>query len=242
MKRRNKCPLCGSSAWGYFHSPREGETFFRCKACGLVYQRLVASRSEQALWYNQAWRAPSEAVEQQNRNYAQKYLKPKVNGMQLLEIGSNSGAMLEELRGFGYQVLGVEPAADLAALRPDLPVVVGFFETAPELEGRLFDVIVSFHVLEHVEFPVRFAKLVRRRLKPGGIWFNFMPNLDTWLEERDGVVKFRERWIHAETKHVGEHVQFFNAGTAQLLSRIAGFDMFKAGFQGDDLWFYAAVN
>lgn len=232
MIRRDKCPLCDSAAMRFYSSPR-GETFVQCQACGLVYQRRVASKAAQRQWYNQEWRAPSEAVERQNRGYAQRFLRPKVPGMTLLEIGSNSGAMLAELRGLGYRVLGVEPAGELASLRPDLPVVIGFFENAKELKGRMFDVIVSFHVLEHVEHPVRFARLVRSKLNPGGLWFNYMPNLDTW--------RLGKPWIHVQTKHLGEHVQFFNASTAKLLCQRVGFDIFQPGAQGDDLYFYAGV-
>ena len=240
MKHRKACPVCDNTARRFYAAPRDGETFYQCQVCGMIYQTLVASHQEQRLWYNHEHR-PSEAVEEQNRRYAHLFLEPQAKGVRLLEIGSNTGAMLDEYRSMGFEVLGVEPSEELAAVRPDLPVIIGFFETAPELDGRLFDVVISFHVLEHVESPVRFAKKVRRHLRQSGLWLNYMPNVETWKPANLQTWEKGQPWIHVETKHLHEHINLFSKDTAFLLCCRAGFGVFRPGFRGDDLLFYAGV-
>ncbi len=57
-----------------------------------------------------------------------------------------------------------------------LPVVVAPFEEA-DFGGKMFDAIVSAHVIEHVFQPVAVLSRARELLKPGGVLFLETPNI-----------------------------------------------------------------
>jgi SAM-dependent methyltransferase len=57
------------------------------------------------------------------------------------------------------------------------------FET--ESEGELFDLVISFEVIEHVEDAQAFAKYIATKLTPGGIAFMSTPNGAFSMKRRD---------------------------------------------------------
>ncbi len=89
-------------------------------------------------------------------------------GPRLLEVGSAYGLFLCAARDRGWDVHGVELAADCvdASRRDGLDVVRGDFNAA-ELEGP-FDVIAMFDVIEHLRDPVACLARARELLTPGG--------------------------------------------------------------------------
>src|SRR4051812_15975319 len=75
------------------------------------------------------------------------------SGRRILEIGSGRGTMLATLRQRGLHVVGIEPAAALAAdarrLHGALPLA-RMSGTALGFGDGLFDLVLSFDVLEHI--------------------------------------------------------------------------------------------
>jgi SAM-dependent methyltransferase len=96
-------------------------------------------------------------------------------GDSVIEIASNDGYLLQHFAGSGIQVLGVEPAANVARVAEarGIPTVNRFFgvETTRDLirshaRPRL---IVANNVLAHVPRPHDFVEGVRLLLAPGGL-------------------------------------------------------------------------
>jgi len=85
---------------------------------------------------------------------------PDLKPGRLLEIGCASGAFLQQMRGCGWQVEGIEmssTAAD-AARAHGHAVYAGAVENAPD-PARPYDLIVGWMVLEHLHDP---AAVLRR--------------------------------------------------------------------------------
>ncbi len=93
---------------------------------------------------------------------------------QVVEIASNDGYLLQYFQGAGIPVLGVEPAANVAAIASGrgIPNLVRFFgiETARELaaEGRQADLLIGNNVLAHVPDINDFVAGLAIALKPQG--------------------------------------------------------------------------
>ena len=103
-----------------------------------------------------------------------------VRGMRLLEIGSGSGYTLAALAEHGLICTGVEPdeeEAEKSAARvpPSARVIASAYQDAP-LEPP-YDVVVSFHVLEHLHDPVGALRDWREMLTPRGALVIEVPNL-----------------------------------------------------------------
>ncbi len=72
-----------------------------------------------------------------------------------------------------------ESTAERARATTGADVFVGDVVAAPFLRES-FDVITCFDVLEHVYSPREFLAKVLEWLKPGGIFYAMMPNIDSW--------------------------------------------------------------
>ena len=89
-------------------------------------------------------------------------------GSRVLEIACNDGSLLDRLRDDGFQVCGVDPAANLTAVATSKghDVRTGFFpETRPE---GMFDAIVAMNVCAHTPEPRALMQGVKDMLAPDG--------------------------------------------------------------------------
>lgn len=99
-------------------------------------------------------------------------------GLSLLDVGSGGGIAAEALATRGFQVLGIDAAAETIhaarahAGRRGLPVAyrVATAETMLE-EGHRFSVVTALEVIEHVPDPDAFLNVLGRLLEPGGVLF-----------------------------------------------------------------------
>jgi SAM-dependent methyltransferase len=96
-------------------------------------------------------------------------------GARLVEIASNDGYLLQFAKRRGLEVLGVEPAANVAPVAEEkgIPTVVAFFGRALAerlvAEGHRADAIVGNNVLAHVPDPNDFVAGVAALLKRDGV-------------------------------------------------------------------------
>jgi 2-polyprenyl-3-methyl-5-hydroxy-6-metoxy-1,4-benzoquinol methylase len=125
----------------------------------------------------------------------------------LLEIGCARGDFLRAARKC-FDASGVEPNAELAAASSQIaPVYQDIIERTPWSD---FDVIASFHVIEHVDSPRSFIQAAAERLTPGGLMVIETPNIDSLPYK---VLKANWR------QFIPEHYSFFDPKTiARLLS------------------------
>jgi len=125
----------------------------------------------------------------------------------LLEAGCARGDFLK-VASEHFRVWGVEPNPELAGTASRVaPVHQDIIERTPWSD---FDVIASFHVIEHVDSPRSFIRAAADRLKPGGLLVLETPNIDS--------LPFKiltSRW----RQFIPEHYFFFDPKTiARLLS------------------------
>jgi SAM-dependent methyltransferase len=148
--------------------------WFECDACGHLSSNLAVSiggRAERIL--DEAARL--RALERLRRsNFARVLDALDVVSMprrsRLLDVGCGHGWFLDAAVLRGYDAVGVEPDADLAALARarNHRVIDGFFPTALIPDDR-FDVVTFHDVFEHMDAPRLVVSEVFNRLNPGGI-------------------------------------------------------------------------
>jgi SAM-dependent methyltransferase len=141
-------------------------------------------------------------------------------GGRLLEVGCASGEFLEIAAAEGYEVEGLEPDPGTSAgarERAGLPVRTGTLEDAAYAPGS-FDVVVLWHVLEHLDSPRRAIEEARRILRPGGVLGVETPAIDTlWFRV------LRSRWRQL----IPDHYFFFGRETLTRLIESEGFQLLE---------------
>ena len=124
----------------------------------------------------------------------------------LLYVGSGTGEVLMVARERGWQTQGVEPertAAEMARGR-GLEVKVALLEQSG-LPERSFDVVSSFHVLEHQPDSLSFLRTMSRWARPGGLVAIEVPNWASVQRRR-----LREHWSGLRPR---EHLVHFTPDT-----------------------------
>lgn len=190
------CDFCGGSEFfPFWQRMRHGldlNTVF-CRNCGLCMTNPRPTAEANSLFYSQLYNRfhkrdsvePGSPYVVKSRRLAlprvetlSQFVDPDGNS-QVFEIGAGVGqfqvAARERTR---WRVSGLEPGNEQSALcrKLGLDVTQAFFQALP-IDDASLDVVVSFHVLEHVDSPGEFIRHANRILKPGGILHLEVPNL-----------------------------------------------------------------
>lgn len=140
---------------------------------------------------------------------------PKDRPLRVLDIGCGVGAQLDLVREFldGAQTYGVEvgEAAALRARTRGHEIYHGLFEDV-DLPKNFFDVIISIHVIEHVDRPDLFLEKAREVLTDDGIILIETPNTDC-----PDFEMFKGK--HWGGYHAPRHWYLFQAFTFEKLAR-----------------------
>ena len=226
------CPVCGC---------RENDELLRCDSfgfpintvqcvgCGLVYSNPRPSTAFLTDFYRRKYRRFYEGIGKITDSYVgsrnhhelaarrmeryRKYL-----GQRILEVGSGTGCFLNAVRNEfpDTTVIGLEPdpyGAEYARKRFGAIVEQKFL--ADYVTEEAFDVVTSFHVIEHIADLSDFLNSVRSILSPDGFVIIETPNVaGSW----SGIGMF----------HVA-HLQTFSPSTISNLLQGNSFEVVECG-------------
>lgn len=197
-----------------------------CPSCGLLFQ---ASRSSGELHqlYDEAYFAEYDSsgsyaaavrARVYEANVRLRLVQRSHTRGRMLEVGSATGFFLRAARSAGFEVVGIEPSEEAAALARRLALVEVHANSVEDisLPEREFDVVCGWHVLEHIANPLSTLHRLRRAIAPAGVALFEVPNFQSVRGQRE-----RLAWrLLQPTHHVA---QYGPRSLAQLLAR-AGFD------------------
>ena len=217
------CDLCGAENPRFLlKSDRLDGPLVECRDCGFRY---VGSRTLSLAFGKESPEVTTAKVSEANTVFRHLPLEEEhrlavlnarwrlelIRSMKpsgkFLEVGCARGDFMKVARE-DFEISGVEPNRELAAISSKIaPVHQDIIERTP---WSGFDVIASFHVIEHVDSPRSFIRAASERLKPGGLMVIETPNIDS-LPYR--ILKARWR------QFIPEHYFFFDRKTiGRLLS------------------------
>jgi SAM-dependent methyltransferase len=156
----------------------------RCQACSLVWLSRPPGPTEMYLHYTDEYHklisaAGADSPRRWRARKATLDLHKRLGS--LLDLGCSSGAFLESLSKESWKLYGVEMSADCAKTaeaRSGAHVFVGDILDAP-FPPESFDVVTCFDVLEHLYEPRRVMSRITEWLRPGGIFYVLVPNVDS---------------------------------------------------------------
>lgn len=117
--------------------------------------------------------------------------------LKALDIGCGRGLLLSALQNEGLEVAGLERSATPLSQTIAKNVHIGELSD-PEITKDVYDLIVIWHVLEHLETPQRILSECRDLLRPNGVIAIAIPNYAS-LQRR----VFGRHWFHLDVpRHV----------------------------------------
>ncbi len=220
------CEVCGSTR--FLVEPLNDERFClrRCQECGTAWTYPKSSREELDSHYSESYYGPEnvkfisilEKIVGWAANKRAKWMNGKIGDhSKILEIGCGRGLLLSSLAGLGHECHGTE-RSKLAARRaqkvPGLEI-----HTAPldecSFQTNYFDLVILWHVLEHLDNPAHTLGRLCQLLRPGGILILEVPNLTSLQSRLTG-----KRWFHLD---IERHLYHFPVGGLKRLLNANGF-------------------
>lgn len=192
---------CGSCRFG-FSQARPTE-----KQLGQLYEHM-----EMGLYESESKGRSIAALRQ--LKLVERYAQPPGR---LLDIGCASGLFLRRAIDAGWKGEGIEPCEQLVrrarqVLSSEARVHFATLQAAPITEAA-FDVVTLWDVLEHVPHPIGFLALAGSLLKPGGVLFANVPNLDS-IQAR----LLRSKWPLL----LAEHLNYFSLASLKVCGGRSG--------------------
>ena len=222
------CPLCGKTdtrEWlrgpDRLHGRLDQYRLVRCRSCSVVWLSNAPWPTEMHLHYTDVYH---RLISSSGRNASHRWkdrkaaIAPYKQSGVLLDLGCSSGAFLESMRSASWRLHGIEMStetAKTAEARSGAQVFIGDIGDAP-FPPASFDVITCFDVLEHVYDPRLVVTKVSKWLKPNGIFYVLVPNVDS-AEAR----VFGSYWHGLE---LPRHLFHFSPASLKLLVASSGLE------------------
>jgi len=222
------CPACGRAesidlfkAPDRFHGRDKSYSLVRCTSCSLVRLQDPPPPSEIGEHYGARYDGAISGPGDDPNHWRERRdaLSLFKSGGALLDLGCSSGGFLASMQGPSWKLSGVEMSetvAKRARERCGAEVFVGDILDAPFPPGS-FDAITCFHVFEHLYQPREVLARVSAWLKPGGVFYTMMPNIDS-----AGARIFQSYWYALE---LPRHLYHFSPKSLRALANGVGLEV-----------------
>ncbi|MDH3763215.1 MAG: class I SAM-dependent methyltransferase [Gammaproteobacteria bacterium] len=218
------CWNCGSAGFKSLFEARDFDTaedsfpVRRCRQCGLCYTGGV-SEAELAAIYSRSYYGSGNAkflpvievlVRAGHRRQAKKILDVyrarqsqsmhTAKAVSVLDIGCGRALLLQAFDKLGAHCLGIERGEFPGSVAHKIEMHTGALHDR-ELCGRRFDIIILWHVLEHITQLGTLLEELPRHLNPDGLLVISVPNFESWQSRF-----FKQYWFHLD---IPRHVAHF---------------------------------
>jgi 2-polyprenyl-3-methyl-5-hydroxy-6-metoxy-1,4-benzoquinol methylase len=201
----------------------------QCKKCNHIQLNPVPSRVDDEVFYDsnlqeknqnhlislQEHRKKSRIDTKRRVDLVSKSCKKKDR---ILEIGSGYGFFLEEMRKMGFNVTGIEVSKERREIskRVTKSKILNINLMDENFNIEKFDVIVFFHVLEHISDSISFLKNLKKILNRNGKVIIEVPNYNDFQIELNEDYK---KWYFQRA-----HIHYFTPKTLKKILQKGGFN------------------
>lgn len=241
---KTTCPICGSADIEglltlynipYFenrlceseiqarHDGCGTQSMTQCQHCGFVFNRTFDA--ENVIYGNgyHAERGSSTYFKQHLKNVAEQInAAVPLKGKRILEVACGTGEFLQVLAEYDPQsCVGVDPSTN--EMRGKIAIRCMLFDEAYlQQYSDPIDILISRHMIEHIENPLEMLRLFGKALPKAGILYLETPRLD-WILKNHVFYDFSY-----------EHCSYYTDAFMERLLSAAGFSVMemKASFDG----------
>lgn len=230
-----QCPVCASNDFGNVWKAKDhtvsGELFdiAVCRTCTLAFTQDVPDadsigpyyKSENYISHSNTSKGLVNSIYHAVRKRTlagKRKLIVSATGLKqghLLDVGSGTGAFVQEMKTHGWQVTGLEPDEDARQVAAsDYGVQLEDINQFYQLPPASFNAITLWHVLEHVHELHPYVQQLRHLLTEKGRLFIAVPNYTS----NDARV-YKENWAAFD---VPRHLYHFSPASMQTLMQKNG--------------------
>lgn len=129
----------------------------------------------------------------------------------ILDVGAGTGDFLKVCKNKNWKVNGIEPSDKARKFAEGKSIILK--KDISEYEGKLFDVITLWHVLEHIPNLIEYTHQLKKILKPNGVLIIAVPNFKSY-----DASSYKEFWAAYD---VPRHLWHFSkTGIKKIFSDI----------------------
>lgn len=226
MKQNKQiCSICGKASFSsinlpYSNDSKQNKKYLVFSCCNYYKQQFFLSDKEIKLLY----RGDYSGYIYNGVNYYKRRLilflkafrlRRFIKGKDILEVGSATGDFLNASKGFTpNSITGIELSYHASQIAKKK---YGFKFINKDIEKhkikKKFDTIFMFHVIEHLQNPIKTIQTCQNILKPGGVLIMETPNIDSWEFKF-----FYKKWISLS---VPFHTYLFSSKSfIKILSKV----------------------
>lgn len=222
-----RCPVCGSEgtrtllqAPDRYHGRRAQYRLISCSECSLVWLADPPPPDKMGEHYGPDYDRSVTAAGDSPKRWSGRIatLGQYKAGSLLLDLGCSSGGFLRAMKSPAWKLHGIEMSqtvASQAEAASGATVFVGDILDAPYPDAS-FDVITAFHVMEHVYQPLDVLGKIAHWLKPGGIFYFMVPNIDS-----AGARIFKSHWYALE---LPRHLYHYSPRSLGMMADAVGLE------------------
>lgn len=224
------CPVCGSAdfknVWKAKDHTVSGELFdiAVCTACTLAFTQDIPDSASIGPYYkSENYISHSNtakgivnsiyhAVRKRTLTRKRKLVSAGAGLEQgsLLDVGSGTGAFVQDMQRHGWTVTGLEPDADARQVaKQDYNVSLQDISAFYQLPAGSFDAITLWHVLEHVHDLQPYVQQLKKLLKEKGRLFIAVPNYTSY-----DASAYKDYWAAFD---VPRHLYHFSPESIRVL-------------------------
>lgn len=225
---QHRCKICERTNVSVY-ARKQKVVYYICNDCLCIYQHPSVDSTTRMLYANQEYQGGVyqdyvEAREMKLEHFRRrlKALHGATSGtpVTMLDIGCGCGYFMEVAGEYGHDVHGLEfsasaIAAASEAVRPK--ILQADVETLSRSSQNMYDVVVAFDLIEHLDDPIGFLRQVKSLLKEGGTIALTTPDTKHFLRALMG-----SRWPPLAPM---QHLRLFSRTSLSIALEKAGFRM-----------------
>ena len=175
-----QCIICNKKNLKHLSKYDAGE-LVRCKSCGMVFSSIIPSETALSKHYSGYARFSqiSQTTIKRYNELLDKFEKFRSNN-RILDVGCGEGFFLEQAVHRGWEVHGTECVPQYIEVCENKKIHMheGILNIN-NYEPGSFDIITSFEVLEHLNYPVQEVSNFWKLLRKGGLLYVTTPNFNS---------------------------------------------------------------
>lgn len=232
MTEKFNCMLCGSTSFerkGKIRTNRQiiANKVLECSNCSLVYLNDDTHISENHYEQSQMHDKQLDLAESRSETKIDdlrrlRMLESEIKDKNLVEVGCGNGGFLTLAKHLVKSAVGIEPEKknhDNFKLE-GLSVYSSINDYANDLNNNKDykpDIVVSYHVIEHVKNPLEFLLQILSLLKPSGKAYIETPNAN------DALIKLYDSSAFQDFTYWDNHLFLFNKESIEnMVKKISG--------------------